>query len=109
MGRGRSKWQDGRRAWERLNDWHRGVVDRFPNEYPDRARVGRAAAAALSDVAFVRQLLSELETRLVRTAREGGVSWSEIAAPLGITRQTAWERWRDLDGSESKESLGTTD
>jgi hypothetical protein len=99
VARGRSKWQDGRRAWQRLNHWHRGVVDRFPDEYPDRAKVARGAAAALSDVAFVRQLLDELETRLVRTAREGGVTWSEIAAPLGITRQTAWERWRDLDGS----------
>ena len=101
-----SKWQDGRRAWQRLNYWARGVVDEFPNEHPDRAQVGRAAAKALSDVVFVRQLLDELETRLVRTAREGGVSWSEIAAPLGITRQTAWERWRDLDGSGSN---GTTD
>jgi hypothetical protein len=82
-----------------LNHWHRGVVDRFPDEHPDRAKVGRGAAAALSDVAFVRQLLDELETRLVRTAREGGVAWSEIAAPLGVSRQTAWERWRDLDGS----------
>ena len=101
-----SKWQDGRRAWQRLNYWARGVVDEFPNEHPDRAQVGRAAAKALSDVGLVRQLLDELETRLVRTAREGGVSWSEIAAPLGITRQTAWERWRDLDGSGSN---GTTD
>ncbi len=53
--------------------------------------------------------VDELETRLVRTARERGVSWSEIAAPLGITRQTAWEKWRELDGSESRDSFETTD
>lgn len=86
--------------------WARGMVDEFPNGHPDRAQVGRAAAKALSDVGFVRQLPDELEARLVRTAREGGVSWSEIAAPLGITRQTAWERRRDLDGSGAN---GTTD
>jgi len=86
--------------------WARGMVDEFPNGHPDRAQVGRAAAKALSDVGFVRQLPDELETRLVRIAREGGVSWSEIAAPLGITRQTAWERRRDLDGSGAN---GTTD
>ena len=97
MGRGRSKWQDGRRAWERLNFWYRGVVDRFPDEHPDRANVAQAASSALSDVAFVRKLLDELEVRMVRTARAGGVSWTEIATPLGISRQTAWEKWRDLD------------
>jgi hypothetical protein len=97
VGRGRSKWQDGRRAWERLNYWYRGIVDRFPAEHPDRERVGRAAAGALTDIAFVRKLLDDLELRLVRTAREGGVSWTEIATPLGISRQAAWEKWRDLD------------
>lgn len=101
MGRGRSRWQDGRRAWARLNDWHRGAVDRFPDEHADPVMVGRAAVVALSDVALVRRLLDEAEVRVVRAARKGGVSWSEISAPLGITKQSAWERWRDLDDPTS--------
>ena len=28
-----------------------------------------------------------------------GKSWAEIATHLGVTRQSAWERWRDLDDS----------
>ncbi|TQM54594.1 hypothetical protein FBY41_4632 [Humibacillus xanthopallidus] len=71
--------------------------------------VGRGAVAALSDITFVRQLLDELETRLVRTARQGGVAWSEIAAPLAITRQAAWERWHDLDDLTSSESTQTAE
>ena len=33
----------------------------------------------------------------VKTARRHGKSWAEIATKLGVTRQSAWERWRDLD------------
>jgi biotin operon repressor len=35
----------------------------------------------------------------VKTARQGGSSWAEVATMLGISRQAAWERWRDLDGT----------
>ncbi|XCP57336.1 helix-turn-helix domain-containing protein [Methylocystis echinoides] len=30
---------------------------------------------------------------MVETLREQGVSWSEIAKSLGVSRQTAWERF----------------
>ena len=33
----------------------------------------------------------------VRQARKAGLSWTEIATALGVTRQSAWERWRELD------------
>jgi len=36
----------------------------------------------------------------VREARKLDLSWTEIAAILGVTRQSAWERWHELDGSE---------
>jgi transposase-like protein len=78
-------WDDGRRAWERLHGWGE---DRLPDG---------DALAALSDIGLVRRLLDEAELAAVRTARRQGRSWAEIATKLGVTRQSAWERWRDLD------------
>lgn len=78
-------WDDGRRAWERLDGWGE---DRLPDG---------DALAALSDIGLVRRLLDEAELAAVRTARGQGRSWAEIATKLGVTRQSAWERWRDLD------------
>ncbi len=42
-------------------------------------------------------MLDQAELEAVRTARLRGKSWAEIATHLGVTRQSAWERWRDLD------------
>jgi hypothetical protein len=80
-------WEDGRRAWERLDGWEEGP-------HPDD---GSAALAALSDIGTVRRLLDQAELSAVWTARRHGKSWAEIATRLGVTRQSAWERWRDLD------------
>ena len=38
---------------------------------------------------------SELET--VRIARGLGLTWTEIATALGVTRQSAWERLHEMD------------
>lgn len=42
---------------------------------------------------------SELET--VRIARRLGITWTEIATGLGVTRQAAWERLREMDTDSS--------
>ena len=97
MGRGRSRWQDGRRAWARLNGWHLRPPNGYPNQEEDPTQIGLAAAAALKDVAFIRHLLDDMELKLVKVARARGVSWTEIATPLGVTKQSAWEKWRELD------------
>ena len=96
MSRGRAAWQDGRRAWQRLNGWHNDTLDAVPG-HPDD---GDAALAALSDVHLVRGLLDRAELIAVKTARRHGKSWSEIATLLHITRQSAWERWHDVDSGE---------
>jgi transposase-like protein len=84
-------WDDGRRAWERLDGWDQdGAVPGHPDD-------GDGALAALSDIGTVRRLLDQAELAAVRTARRHGKSWAEIATRLGVTRQSAWERWRDLD------------
>jgi hypothetical protein len=84
MGGDRSRWTDGQDAWQRL-----------------AAGSGQAGGgdplAALSDIGQLRRLLDETELEAVREARRAGKSWAEIAIKLGVTRQSAWERWRDLD------------
>jgi hypothetical protein len=92
MGKGSGPWQDGRRAWARLSGWHQDA----PAE-PAHPDDGDQALDALGDVGLVRRLLDQAELIAVRTARRHGKSWAEIATRLGVTRQSAWERWRDLD------------
>ncbi len=60
--------------------------------------------SALSDVGVVRRMLDQAELEAVRAARLSGKSWAEIATHLGVTRQSAWERWRDLDDSLGSEA-----
>jgi hypothetical protein len=88
----RSIWQDGRRAWERLNGWHQAA-----SASPGHKTTPEAAAHALQDIRLIRELLQQAEMNAVKTARRGGASWAETATMLGVSRQSAWERWRDLD------------
>ncbi len=71
---------EGRAAWERLAGRRRAD-----------------ALDALSDIGELRRLLDRAELEAVRNARADRRSWAEIATRLGVTRQSAWERWRDLD------------
>src|SRR5215207_3891347 len=78
----RNPWHEGREAWERL---------------AGRPRSGEEALVALSDIGLVRRLLDQAELEAVRAARRDRKSWAEIATRLGVSRQSAWERWRELD------------
>jgi hypothetical protein len=80
-------WAEGRQAWSRLSEWI---------QFDGDVR-GGDALRALGDVGSVRRLLDRAEFEAVRSARQQGRSWSEIAVRLGVTRQSAWERWRDVD------------
>jgi transposase-like protein len=83
-------WPEGFDAWKRLRGWHeRSSAD------------GGAALEALSDIGVVRRLLDQAELAAVRAARGNAKSWAEIATRLGVTRQSAWERWRDLDDEQA--------
>ncbi len=109
MSKDRSPWQDGRRAWERLNGWHQDS----PSARPGHPDDGEGALTALADVCRVRHLLDQAELVAVKTARRHGKSWAEIATKLGVTRQSAWERWRELDETTSSgpvsESAGSVE
>ncbi len=80
-------WDQARHAWRRLAASSGRPVD------------DADGLAFLSDVGVVRRMLDQAELAAVRAARLHGKSWAEIATHLGVTRQSAWERWRDLDGS----------
>jgi PASTA domain len=97
---GGEAWERGRRAWDRLAAWHR-------RDQPGDAGDADRALDALDDISVVRRLLEQAELAAVRTARGAGKSWAEIATMLGITRQSAWERWRDLDEGDSAPSKRT--
>jgi hypothetical protein len=62
----------------------------------------------MSDIGTLRRLLDQAELAAVRTARRHRKSWAEIATQLGITRQSAWERWRDLDEEVAASALTGT-
>ena len=81
-------WEQGQDAWRRLAAWFQDIPAHAP---------GDRALTALADLGLIRRLLEQAEFEAVRTARAEGKSWSEIAVRLGVTRQSAWERWRDID------------
>lgn len=51
----------------------------------------------LTAVQDVRRQCDRTELRTVQAARTAGLSWTEIATALGVTRQSAWERWHEVD------------
>src|SRR5579875_3579730 len=100
MSKRRGPWEDGHRAWTRLTVWHdgrHGAASHSP---------GDAALDAMTDVGTLRRLLDQAELAAVRAARRDTKSWAEIATQLGITRQSAWERWRELDEEETPGRAG---
>ena len=56
---------------------------------------------ALEDVPFVRALLDTAELNAVHTARAAGCSWAQIAVALHLSKQSAWEKWHELETDPS--------
>jgi hypothetical protein len=53
--------------------------------------------AALLEVAVARRALADLEAALVVQARAVGATWTEIAAPLSLTKQGVRKRHLAVD------------
>lgn len=67
------------------------LADTADGEDPRRALAGAAA---------LRREAERLQTVAVRRARHAGLSWSEIAQQLGVSKQAAHRRYRgDLPGT----------
>jgi hypothetical protein len=93
------RWHEARKAWARLSGW----------DGESAARHDLDPLVALSDIGSLRRLLDEAELSAVRVARRQRRSWAEIATMLGVTRQSAWERWRDLDETADETADETPD
>lgn len=85
---GRSPWQDGRRAWEKLYTWHSWR----PADLTDPS-FANYSMDALQQVRLIRGLLDAAEMKMVQTARLHGRSWAEIGTSLGIGADEAQRRW----------------
>ena len=53
----------------------------------------------LRDACCLSTALDKLTRESVQRAREAGHSWAEIGRALGVTKQTAWERYSGEDGA----------
>lgn len=98
----RGPWQEIWQALKRLEGWHHGATPPYAVDQDD----GDEALKALADGGLIRRMLDEVEFEAVRTARKHGKSWAEIAVKLGVTRQSAWERWRDVDDAAGSAQAG---
>jgi hypothetical protein len=90
------RWREVSAIWNRLAVW----LARAGAMHAE-AQAGDEALSALGDIGQLRRALDRAELAAVRAARHGRKSWSEIATMLGVTRQSAWQRWRDLDGAQA--------
>lgn len=59
----------------------------------DHAQTSEAALAHLPNVAKAQAQVEECLLGWVRRARLLGATWAQVGAALGITRQSAWERF----------------
>jgi hypothetical protein len=51
----------------------------------------------LCESAGLARAVDKLQRHLVRQARDGGRSWTEIGAALGVSRQSAWQRFASAE------------
>lgn len=65
----------------------------------------RELVLTLNAVQEIRQKCDRTELRTVQEARRAGLSWTEIATALGVTRQSAWEHWHEIDATRTDVSV----
>lgn len=68
--------------------------DGTPARAPWAAMTDEELLAHLPEIAAVASQVEERLSAWVGTARERKISWARIGASLGMTRQSAWERFQ---------------
>jgi hypothetical protein len=63
---------------------------------------GRDVRSGLEAIGLLASWLAEREEVLVLRARREGWTWERIARRLGRTRQSVWEKHKDIEEGESK-------
>ena len=73
------------------------IIRKLPEERPEPRLLPweqtESLEAALANVARARAQVEESLLGWVRRARTLGATWAQIGDALGITRQSAWERF----------------
>ena len=77
---------------------HRALTGPRLHAIDSEAGKKREVLYVLQYVHEIREKLNRNEYNTVKVARDLGLSWTEIATSLGVTRQAAWERWHEIDG-----------
>jgi hypothetical protein len=76
-----------------LRDKIRAAVDLAQHAERDHDLTKLGWVSVLQDLNLLAQTVASATDSAVRGAREAGLSWAEVAAPLGRTKQAAHERW----------------
>jgi hypothetical protein len=71
-----------------------GGTDASPAEAPWARMTDEELLAHLPEIAAVAAQVEERLSAWVETARQRRLSWARIGASLGMTRQSAWERFQ---------------
>lgn len=72
------------------------ALERLENLDPDEAVVrDRSAVTDIEQAVAARRMAEDAVEAGVRRARRAGVTWTEIAAALGVSHQAAMKRFRD--------------
>ncbi|MDP9984025.1 hypothetical protein J2W14_003448 [Pseudarthrobacter oxydans] len=73
-------------------------TDSSPAEDPWAKMTDEELLAHLPEVSAVAAQVEQRLCAWVGIARQRSISWARIGAALGMTRQSAWERFRSPDG-----------
>ena len=76
---------------------------------PDGGAVITSASGALAALVEVELAIRTLEVRpiaLIAAAQQHGASWEDLGTALGVSRQAAWERYRDRVRATLEETAG---
>jgi hypothetical protein len=86
---------------------HRALTG--PRLSPGQPGYAQEVLHTLVCIQEIRSKMDRNELNTVKQARAAGLSWTDISTALGVTRQSAWERWREVDGDMDDTATSTAE